>query len=1679
MTTTARGNGPHPPGNEGAEPLDDQAAELMDLLDDEAAGRALVDWALHGEHGGTVLPTAPRWRPSGESATGALLTAVTVTPGVGDVVVKVCAADQRGESQAHARAERTGGDRIARQMFRPWRMGDGRMLTFQAPAAGSLRDVDTLAALAVPDLADACAHIIQWLLTGWNPGLENIRAHRRTASAVLRQELDALLSDAGSARAYGARVTGLDTTTCWIEADGLVLPNPLAMALGVPGIPDPEVSVLPGRAHGDLHLQNIMVPHRDGRARLEEFRLIDLATYAEDAPLSRDVATLLLSALVPRVRERLPAEQERALLRHLVDANLMDPKADNHLARIVPESARLVEAVRRTCAEIVPEGWRDGWTDQFLLSLQATALRFTTYDNLLPAGRWWFFRLAAHAGGELLRQHRLPVPDSGTPVSPPGQDSRARMDTAAGGRDTRTAPRRALDALLAVDRRTVRALEAVLPSLESPETAAVRLSDLYVVRDEQQGLVTHLHTQWAGDDRRAVAVLGDPGSGKSCVLWGLRQALLAEGRAVVTLSAAALLGGPDQPPDLSVPELLDGLEAYREQGGRPDSRRPPALLLDTADLLLHNPRDPDLLVTVVREVRATGVAVALACRSAEARMLEERYDDGGRHRIAELLHKRHLGSYGDGRQEGDRGVGDSWVPGSELDRAVDTHLRVFCRPADAPGPRQSGGEHPVAELDPARAGRMRHILASAVARGLPLGELVRHPLSLRMIFDLYAPTGPGDPDLDATGLFDDYWENRIVTDTRHAIAVTGPDGPEAGRDLSDATRVLGLAMLRAGKPELPRPDARRALSVRLRCRPQECDTLLAVLLRRGVLRRLHGDSIAFHHQAFAEYAAGRALSAAGPEALALAAERVARRPEDLLLAEAVRHAFHTADRDGAYDWYPALGGLLDTEEAVARLTALRIHAGLRQPPEEAVVQGARALRAADPVETVAYLTVLNGTSHPAAYAWPTMLRTLWDNGGEEIRRRVLTALIHLARQQPSAAAAFVADIGLLRFPDAASLKCLPPGGALMQLLLALDAADRDAVARGCDRLIRAAARFRDRTAYERALYALARLAAEQPATYAGSAAGRPEDLALLPQQKPWDSSFDELAVAAAVAWATAHGDGGIPQDVLTRCAGALVRGTTTVSDRALLRGLAELLRTADEETVHQVLDTVAAAAGTPASAADGAKYLLAPLLAAPGDVPGKRAARSWCRTGLRAVPGTDLKTGVTGMIAKALDTDKVPLPAATVADCVHPGLDPAVPPRPGELAHWLAPSWSPPVTAAAAGGGHPHARLALELTLTDADTSRRVTTRLREAVARRAADGSGHLLAWLRADAEVSGRSEGLRRLAEMDRDLLRSRLDDPAYLDELHAIALRLQRNPGPDWLAGMRLRLQLVSWGRLEPPTARDTADQLRFTRQAAYRRQIMDFTTANLPRVGDLWRAEDPLPVLTPVLEEIMALGQEQLGAYDPGDHHARQIVLAGHEAYLFLVALNAHFADLSPAGLGTSLERARGLAFAPLELCLPPDDKEALPHCWRRRLRHLPALAVRLAKAGHLTEARDLLDTAVLTMNRADPRPQQKWRNPAANTWRPYLRILSRTERTALREVILDYAERDVWMGRHLVEVAAQTLGDISPELYALMRHPRTPPVLLEPLRRTASWAGRGDFGTPWPDIFPRLDALEHR
>ncbi|MFD8724489.1 NB-ARC domain-containing protein [Streptomyces sp. NPDC059629] len=418
--------------------------ELTECLGDEDAARALLHWAAKVK-GMTLTPVVPRWKPSGKGYTGAALTAVTVTPGQGTVVVKLCPADQGEEHSAHSRAlqvSRLRGDfaerHLTEQVFDPHPVGDGRQLTFQSPAGASLRNVVTMAHLSGDELGSTFRTVVSGLVNDWNRGVEDRRAEPVTVSAFLRGELGTLIEAAGPVPAYAAGVDALlldAARAAWITVDGVVVPNPLLMAQGNRQLPDPEFPVVHGLAHSDLHLQNVMVPYRGGVLRPDAYRLIDLADFAETAPLTRDVATLMLSVLAEKAPLGLLGEQELALLSQVVNPQ------DAHLQHIVPWLAELLDDTYTACTGVVPDGWRDLWSDQLLLSVQATALRFTTYESLGDDRRWRFFRLAAHAGGELLARQDVQPPASGPAVLPPSATGAAAVpDARPGGLAAEAAP---------------------------------------------------------------------------------------------------------------------------------------------------------------------------------------------------------------------------------------------------------------------------------------------------------------------------------------------------------------------------------------------------------------------------------------------------------------------------------------------------------------------------------------------------------------------------------------------------------------------------------------------------------------------------------------------------------------------------------------------------------------------------------------------------------------------------------------------------------------------------------------------------------------------------------------------------------------------------------------------------------------------------------------------------------------------------------------------------------------------------------------------------------------------------------------------------------------------------------------------------------------------------------------
>jgi hypothetical protein len=925
---------------------------LRALFDDEPASDALVAWARDGGHGGVVRPVLPPWRPSGASASGALLTAVLVTPGPGPVVVKVSAAGQGNEGHNHARAYRTAPDRVA-QLLWAWQVGDGRTLTFQSPAGQSLRTVHTLAGLT-HELPDACAYVTRWLLTEWNAGPDDMEAVTRTVTDLLRHELGALIGAGGSALAYGARIDGLDPDTPWIRLDDRDLPNPLALAAGHAALPDPPLHVLQGRAHGDLHLHNIMVPHRLGQARYEDFRLIDPATFTEDALLSRDVVTLLLSALIPEVRERAAADGD-ALLRYLVcpQAELRD--------RIVPATVRLVDAVREA-ADTVAGSWYDVWTDQFLLSVLATGLRFSTYENLGEAGRWWFFRLAAHAAGELLRPYvdepwptGRPVTAPAPPAAEPRQERPGPSHPAAGdgipGRPG-TDPPEELRRLEAYSRTAV--VAAGHQGASGAGAQPLDLTALAVPRDLEWSLLSLLH------EGRSACVTGPPGTGKTTLLWRLHREL------------AGRPGGPRpyflRAGDLWHADHAAGMPLETVRAACRSMPGPAVFLLDTADLLVSDTPGLVLVRELLTAAAEFSVPVLMTCRENVADHLKPYVDDFA-------LQWKKLGPYSPAEQEA----------------AIRSHARYFYE-----------GQPEVSVDEVCRT------VANAAVRGLPMREVCRAPLTLRMLFETFAPKPPLVEEIDATTLYDLYWEHRVGRDQR--AGDTPAPGTAPPPDLSETGEKVARLMLEEGRLDLsaaelgPGPLGAGATDD------------LQGLVGRGVIE-CHGEGVArrysYFHQTLFEYAAGRRLARTAtdtePSHLAQLLHWLTQHPDDQFRLAVAEQALVQAGRAGgrtAAAGTDLLTGLLaETRDGAPdlhglRAVLMRVYARLPAPDAELRQHFGPAVASLPPVLGRIYLEALPTTCHQDRERIVDELLGIWRAGHEELRQPLLGALGWLAESMP-------------------------------------------------------------------------------------------------------------------------------------------------------------------------------------------------------------------------------------------------------------------------------------------------------------------------------------------------------------------------------------------------------------------------------------------------------------------------------------------------------------------------------------------------------------------------------------------------------------------------------------------------------------------------------------------------------
>ncbi|MGN9911301.1 NACHT domain-containing protein [Phytohabitans sp. LJ34] len=531
---------------------DAEFAEVRAFVDDDAVANALRRWAA-GQDGWVRLPSF-RWEARGYSgsrliAIWLMLAGSEPNPHGQKLIAKVLpAGPYSGETGRHRRAltDPAARDFARRRLVQQYGtrqpVDDGRHIMFQDPA-GSLDGATTLAKVSEEFRAEACGHLTRILIDEWNvPLWPNANAPfilATVADEYLRIELrDSLVKIRAVAEALWP---GLDVGVArWIDMGTGLIPNPIRMAEPDSQLHDFRMEYLAGRAHGDLHLDNALVPVDPPEPPLfTAMKLIDLSAFSLDAPLTRDIATLTMSVAAKEL-ERAPGDPAtRESLRRFV----LDPRADRPAALNIWVADALRE-IHRGCGSI-SDGVRLEWRHQRLLSLAAAALAYLTYDSVDPADKRWFFQVAGHAVREFLRLRDVPdvPPGEREPrVTPPAVEPKAPPVVGAAASPTDMPSRPAVGAAL----RYVDEVPVVIATgFRDRDVELKRLED--AVADTTKGLV---------------AVVGGPGSGKTALIYRLRQQL-ARDKSPHAVDGFFYLSGAGYQ-DIGAGVLLDKLAALVE-----------------------------------------------------------------------------------------------------------------------------------------------------------------------------------------------------------------------------------------------------------------------------------------------------------------------------------------------------------------------------------------------------------------------------------------------------------------------------------------------------------------------------------------------------------------------------------------------------------------------------------------------------------------------------------------------------------------------------------------------------------------------------------------------------------------------------------------------------------------------------------------------------------------------------------------------------------------------------------------------------------------------------------------------------------------------------------------------------------------------------------------------------------
>jgi hypothetical protein len=277
---------------------------------------------------------------------------------------------------------------------------DGLFLLMEYRTQG-YHQYDTMALLLDREvLGTACKTIMMQILVKWNR--RKVKPKRipggLAAKDFLREILGSRCEPGGSVHTAVGRLEASDPSL-YLTNSGQELPRPLAAVILGEQFENVRLFGFRGNAHGDLHVDNILVPilvnAPPSVSDFEKFILIDLSTFSDNRLLAVDPAHLLLSIIARRLPDLSAPSRDR--LSELV----LDPE-HGESGGIPTELAQAVHAIHWAGTQFAEPRRHlyNEWRTESLTAILGCALLFVGRD-LPDQDRRWFLRLAAMAIGFL------------------------------------------------------------------------------------------------------------------------------------------------------------------------------------------------------------------------------------------------------------------------------------------------------------------------------------------------------------------------------------------------------------------------------------------------------------------------------------------------------------------------------------------------------------------------------------------------------------------------------------------------------------------------------------------------------------------------------------------------------------------------------------------------------------------------------------------------------------------------------------------------------------------------------------------------------------------------------------------------------------------------------------------------------------------------------------------------------------------------------------------------------------------------------------------------------------------------------------------------------------------------------------------------------------------------------